>query len=380
MGSFAKRTGPVAAIILAVFLAMPAPGHAQIELPIPLTSPSPSPTSSPKPKPTASSTPAPRPTSGGGSTGGSGGSSTGGSSGTTSGTKPGGSTAKPAPRRSMPPAIARALSDWLSRPKTPAQTTTRLLGLIDAATGAGVPTLAQQRRGFGQFPVIGYVWYQDDYGAPRFGAYYAMHEGTDLFAVTGTPVTAVVDGTIWKMQSTLDRGKSIWLKAPNGSYYFYGHLGRFARGLSIGKRVRAGDLIGAIGTSADAQGTYPHVHFEIHPTGTTETINPKPVLDTWLADAEANAAQAAGAHTSEALLAPYGAARWATLFGMLAEPSYAPPALWAAGYDGTGSTAAYADLALADLLRGSDWTSAPAAQGIDPMLRLLTSSEGPQQD
>lgn len=372
MGSSVKRLPAVAAVIMAVSLMLPTTSQAQIELPqLPTSSPSPSPT----PTKTTTSSPKPKPTSSTGGSSGGGTSSGGSSSGSTSTSttrKSSTRTQTTKPRPPLPPAVARALAQWLSRPKSPARTTTRLLELIDSANGAAAPTLAEQRLAFGHFPVIGYVWYQDDYGAPRFGAFYNMHEGTDLFAVTGTPVIAAVDGSIMKMQVTRDRGRSIWLRATTGAYYFYGHLGRFAPGLQVGQQVRTGQLIGAVGTSADAQGTSPHVHFEIHPLGTPDTVNPKPVLDAWLSDAVANATRTLGAHRTRELLAPYGAAHWNTLFGMLAEPVEAPPAFWVAAYDGTGSTAAYADLALGDLLRALDQSGPePTAEAMDPVVRLI---------
>lgn len=370
MGHF-KRLSLLVAALVAACAMVPTASQAQIPLPdLPTSSPTPTASPTPKPRPTATSTPKP-----GGSGGGDEGGSTGGSGGGSGGSRPTGTTkkrAKKQPKRApMPAAVAKALAEWRSRAKSPARTTTNLLNLIDANAGDGSATFQEQRRGFGRFPVVGYTWFQDDYGAPRFANFYNLHEGTDLFAVTGTPVSAVADGTIWKMVSTSDRGKSIYLLGNDGAYYFFGHLGRFAKGLSVGDRVRAGEPIGRIGTSADAQGTYPHVHFEIHPNGTPDTINPKPVLDSWLADAEANLSGALGALRTRTLLAPFGAAHWDTMFALFAERTQGPPALWASAFDGTGSTVAYADLALTDVLAAGMWETLTPTQPVDPLLRLL---------
>lgn len=247
------------------------------------------------------------------------------------------------------------MTNWVAREKSPAHTTTRLLQLIADATASAQPAFSDLRRGFGRFPVVGYVWYQDDYGAPRYVPYFHPHEGTDLFAVSGTPVIAVVDGFIWKLGAGGTGGTSIWLMNSAGGYYYYGHLRALAPGLSVGDRVRVGQLVGFVGDSGDAKGTYPHVHFEMHPGGTPDSVNPKPYLDAWLRAAESRALGALG--LAPDAFGPVGAARWGTLFDFFAQPGAEPPALWTAGLDAGGSTIAYADLALSDLLAGQDWVS-----------------------
>ncbi|MFA5892086.1 MAG: M23 family metallopeptidase [Actinomycetota bacterium] len=243
---------------------------------------------------------------------------------------------------------------WLTREKSPAHTTTRLLELMRAA-GMNSSSPRDLGRAFGRFPVLGYVWYQDDYGAPRYLPSFHPHEGTDLFAVSGTPVTASGDGYIWKVAQGGTSGNAIWLMTPSGRYYFYGHLSRIARGIAPGKQVSSGDIIGFVGDTGVAKGTYPHVHFEVHPTGTTDSVNPKRILDAWLVAAENRLADALGATGAD--IPTLGAANWGTLFDLFADPNSPPPALWTAGFGMSGATIALADLALAGPLSEHDWTS-----------------------
>lgn len=109
------------------------------------------------------------------------------------------------------------------------------------------------------FPVQGGGRYTNDWGSPRSGG--RTHEGTDIFAPEGTPVVATEDGVVTKMGPSKVGGNRIWL---NGRWY-YAHLSRFAPGMRVGKRVRAGQVIGYVGTTGDAKGTPPHLHFGYSP-------------------------------------------------------------------------------------------------------------------
>ncbi|HVE75195.1 MAG TPA: hypothetical protein VND22_00320, partial [Actinomycetota bacterium] len=60
--------------------------------------------------------------------------------------------------------------------------------------------LEKRKSGFA-FPVKAPYSYTDSWGAPRMEgtSYYHRHEGTDIFALAGTPVVSVVDGVIEKL-------------------------------------------------------------------------------------------------------------------------------------------------------------------------------------
>lgn len=366
-----------ATLIGVALLALPA--AAQVDVPtVPGSggsTPSPQPTAEPTkrlPDPDPDPTPEPTPTRKPPSTSGgsSGGSPSGGSSGTTR-PRPSSQPTAEQDRRVYGPkgtgAAPIGASDWATRPKTPAHTTTRLLDLIDAALPAGdEASLVQRARIFGRFPIVGYVWYQDDYGAPRYYPTYHPHEGTDLFASNGTPVIACVDGVIMKWASGGGGGNALWLMGDDGNRYYYGHMRSFAPGVNaLGRRVQMGQVIGTVGNSgASAVGTPPHVHFEIAPGGIA-SINPKPILDAWLRQAEERAAIAAGILSGPDSFSPSRLGRWAARLGLArdASPS-APPPLWASALGGP-ATLAFADLALSDLMAREE-LSIPRASGDGP--------------
>lgn len=118
-------------------------------------------------------------------------------------------------------------------------------------------------------PVAGPVAYSDDYGAPRSGH---AHEGNDLFAGRGTPVVAVRSGTVSVQEGGLG-GLMIFLYA-GADTFFYAHLDSFL--VSDGASVAQGETIGTVGSTGNAMGEVPHLHFEIQLGG--ETINPYPTV------------------------------------------------------------------------------------------------------
>jgi len=128
------------------------------------------------------------------------------------------------------------------------------------------------------FPVYRDFTYSNDWGAPR--QYTGTHEGNDIFAGAGTPVLAVTDGTLHRVGTRKVPGNRLWLRSRNRDTFFYAHLSAFSEDARNGARVRAGDVVGFVGSTGDAERTPPHLHFEVHPRG-GRAVNPYTFLRAW---------------------------------------------------------------------------------------------------
>jgi murein DD-endopeptidase MepM/ murein hydrolase activator NlpD len=134
------------------------------------------------------------------------------------------------------------------------------------------------------FPVFGHFLVVDTFGAVRAGV--SWHHGDDLFAPRGTPVLAVADGVVFSVGRQRLGGKRLWLRDAAGNEFYFAHLDRYSRLARDGEFVRAGDVLGFVGNSGDAEATPPHLHFEIHPAsllglGYDGAVDPSPYLRSW---------------------------------------------------------------------------------------------------
>lgn len=124
------------------------------------------------------------------------------------------------------------------------------------------------------FPVAGEHRFSQDFGDPRGRE--RSHAGIDILADKLTPVVAVADGTVRWMHA--ERGGAccaLSIVHDDGWRSRYIHLNNdtpgtddgkgygIARGIREGSRVRAGQVIGFVGDSGNAENTVPHLHFEL---------------------------------------------------------------------------------------------------------------------
>jgi murein DD-endopeptidase MepM/ murein hydrolase activator NlpD len=105
-----------------------------------------------------------------------------------------------------------------------------------------------------------------------------LHEGVDIGAAEGKFVYAAGDGRITKQYlagTNQLTGNGLIVRMADGTYFFYAHLQGFAPGIGVGTPVKAGQIIGYVGTTGNSG--VPHLHFEVHPKGGA-AVNPYPLI------------------------------------------------------------------------------------------------------
>ena len=235
------------------------------------------------------------------------------------------------------------------------KTTAQLLDALHPLLDLGLTGQEAAITGFGRFPVAGDASWRDDWYEARFGPPFHLHEGTDIFAARGTPVRAPFNGIVRFEDGGLG-GKGAYVTLPDGTFYYMAHLDSFAKKVSSGSAVKQGDVIAYVGDSGNAAGGAPHVHFEIHPRG-GPAVNPKPILDAWLAEAINGAAALLAANNvgvSRAITSA-GALRRFQEDSPAASGRTVGPLLWASSVSAGGGTLRLAEIQIARLAGRVDW-------------------------
>ena len=134
------------------------------------------------------------------------------------------------------------------------------------------------------------VRFSNDWGDARSGG--RSHQGTDIFSPKGSPVVAIADGFVEYVEDWPRAGFALIIRHADGwsSHYYHlnndspgtddgrgGHEAAFAEGLDEGDFVEAGQVVGYVGDSGNAEPSSPHTHFELHQDG--RPTNPFPYLD-----------------------------------------------------------------------------------------------------
>lgn len=139
-------------------------------------------------------------------------------------------------------------------------------------------------------PILGYECpvaggtFTNDWAFSRPGG--RSHEGTDVFAARGTTATAVVTGNVVEVDRHDGHepgalsgdlgGRSVTIQSVEGERWYYAHLDEVADGLQVGDGVVAGQAIGTVGDTGNAEGGAPHLH--LGRTWEGAPVNPHPTL------------------------------------------------------------------------------------------------------
>jgi hypothetical protein len=139
------------------------------------------------------------------------------------------------------------------------------------------------------FPIVGKATYTNTFRSTPKG----LLPGNDIIAPKKALVVAAENGTVKFYTKSKEAGCMLYLYGLSGRTFEYLHLNNdltnrndnkgkcvpgtaYAEGLKTGKKVRAGQVIGYVGDSGIANGTQPHVHFEVHKSS---PVNPYPYLN-----------------------------------------------------------------------------------------------------
>lgn len=119
------------------------------------------------------------------------------------------------------------------------------------------------------------------FGDPRDGGS-RPHHGIDVFAPRGTPVVAAAEGVVRSVETTRIGGRVVWLwDRRQGVSLYYAHLD--SQMVARGASVQVGDTLGTVGTTGNARGTPPHLHFGIYRRG-RGPVDPYPFVRVARAD------------------------------------------------------------------------------------------------
>jgi len=127
--------------------------------------------------------------------------------------------------------------------------------------------------------------FYDDWDEIR-GSGNRTHDGLDIRSKKGTPIVAIADGVVNTIAYTEASGYYIAIDHGNGWLSLYVHLNddivgndnlggyetAFADKIYLGANVVGGQEIGYVGDSGNAEGTVPHVHFELRYRGVPQDI------------------------------------------------------------------------------------------------------------
>lgn len=136
-----------------------------------------------------------------------------------------------------------------------------LVGGVAAPAGGGAGLLC---------PVAGPTLFSNSYRFRKPDG--RVHRAVDLYAARGTPVVAVEAGFVEYDSNRL--GGLVVRVYADGRLYYYAHLEGWADGLGVGDGdwVLPGWVLGFVGTTGNAAGTSPHLHFSVRSGG--RFVNP----------------------------------------------------------------------------------------------------------
>jgi murein DD-endopeptidase MepM/ murein hydrolase activator NlpD len=168
----------------------------------------------------------------------------------------------------IPASVSRPILDQSAKVSTEAVRLRELFG--------GLSPSGWTPRGRFESPLPGEYPHTSPYGSRRTydpSPVVSAHEGEDLSAPAGTPVTAPAAGVVVLAEPLFVRGNAVVIDHGNGVFTGYWHMQELA--VKPGDRVEAGDLLGRVGSTGLSTGA--HLHWELRINGVA--VDPLQWLD-----------------------------------------------------------------------------------------------------
>ena len=87
------------------------------------------------------------------------------------------------------------------------------------------------------------------------------HKGIDIFGASGTPIVASTGGLVIYSGELSKGGNVVAVLGPKWRVHYYAHLQ--SRSVGLGQWVSGAEVIGGLGTSGNAVGKQPHLHYSV---------------------------------------------------------------------------------------------------------------------
>ncbi|MBP9668923.1 MAG: peptidoglycan DD-metalloendopeptidase family protein [Candidatus Pacebacteria bacterium] len=163
-----------------------------------------------------------------------------------------------------------AADEWQVADETKIDTWRR----YDGAMRDALASLSQQPTPTFPIPVLFGVAVSDlspNFGDAR-GNGTRIHEGLDIMAPRGTPIASPTDAIVLRTGNGPSSGLVVYTANPGGETFVYMHLDKIADGVTQGKRIPRGHIIGFVGDTGNAKGAGAHLHFEVRKNGATDPL------------------------------------------------------------------------------------------------------------
>jgi murein DD-endopeptidase MepM/ murein hydrolase activator NlpD len=179
--------------------------------------------------------------------------------------------------QTAPPVVPENGPSVGDRPQLLPRTTGPLLGVPQVAT----PTLTGKPY---VYPVFGGTTVTDAFGSPTAAGRWVR--GAEVYGRLGQPLVAVAEGTLYGVGWNHASGNKLWLRDTQGNEFLYTHLSAFSTLAANGAHVRAGQVIGFMGSTGTSAGSRVRLHFELYPVsmlflGQDGAVDPGPYLTSW---------------------------------------------------------------------------------------------------